>query len=77
MKPTDVSARPAADTPDNRPADSSVPATPTVPGMRLPRGRWTALEIVFWLLPIAGYFLFPDYLVLISQIMIVGLFGRR
>ena len=30
---------------------------------------------MFWLLPIAAYFAFPGYLVLISQIMIIGLFA--
>jgi branched-chain amino acid transport system permease protein len=43
--------------------------------LRLPNDRWKPLEIVFWLLPVASYFLFPNYLVLISQIMIVGLFA--
>jgi branched-chain amino acid transport system permease protein len=42
---------------------------------RLPNDRWHAIEIAFWLLPVAAYFLFPGYLVLISQIMIVGLFA--
>jgi branched-chain amino acid transport system permease protein len=41
----------------------------------LPDGRWKPLEILFWLLPVACYFLFPGYLVLVSQIMIVGLFA--
>lgn len=41
----------------------------------LPNNRWTPLEVVFWLFPIAAYFVFPDYLVLASQIMIVGLFA--
>ena len=41
----------------------------------LPNDRWHALEIVFWLLPVAAFFLFPGYLVLLSQIMIVGLFA--
>lgn len=45
------------------------------PVLRLPNDRWKPLEIVFWLLPVASYFLFPQYLVLISQIMIVGLFA--
>ncbi|KQX02125.1 ABC transporter permease [Massilia sp. Root418] len=43
--------------------------------LRLPNDRWSALEIAFWLLPVAAYFAFPGYLVLISQIMIVGLFA--
>jgi branched-chain amino acid transport system permease protein len=38
-------------------------------------GRWKSLELLFWLLPVAAYFLAPGYLVLISQIMIVGLFA--
>jgi branched-chain amino acid transport system permease protein len=41
----------------------------------LPDGRWKPLEILFWLMPVACYFLFPGYLVLVSQIMIVGLFA--
>jgi branched-chain amino acid transport system permease protein len=45
------------------------------PVPRLPNGRWHALEVVFWLLPLASWFLFPQYLVLTSQIMIVGLFA--
>ncbi|RJG06686.1 branched-chain amino acid ABC transporter permease [Noviherbaspirillum cavernae] len=42
---------------------------------RLPNDRWRPLEILFWLIPIAFYFLFSGYLVLGSQIMIVGLFA--
>ncbi|KRB73534.1 branched-chain amino acid ABC transporter permease [Noviherbaspirillum sp. Root189] len=41
----------------------------------LPSDRWKPLEIIFWLLPLASFFLFPGYLVLISQMMIVGLFA--
>lgn len=44
-------------------------------GLRLPNDRWQPLEIAFWLLPVAAYFAFPGYLVLISQIMIGGLFA--
>jgi branched-chain amino acid transport system permease protein len=43
--------------------------------LQLPNDRWKALEIVFWLMPLGAYFVFPNYLVLISQIMIVGLFA--
>jgi branched-chain amino acid transport system permease protein len=43
--------------------------------LNLPNDRWKALEIVFWLVPLAAYFAFPGYLVLISQIMIIGLFA--
>ncbi|MDB5795531.1 MAG: branched-chain amino acid transporter permease [Noviherbaspirillum sp.] len=44
--------------------------------LKLPNDRWRPLEIAFWvLLPLIAYFLFPGYLVLASQIMIVGLFA--
>jgi branched-chain amino acid transport system permease protein len=42
---------------------------------KLSDGRWSRAEIIFWLVPVAAYFLFPGYLVLITQIMIVGLFA--
>ncbi len=42
---------------------------------RLPDGRWQKAEIVFWLLPIVAYFAASDYLLLASQIFIVGLFA--
>ncbi len=60
------SAGARADAVDN----TVVPATG-----RLPSDRWQPLEIVFWLLPVIGYFLFPDYLVLGCQILIIGLFA--
>ncbi|WP_394781002.1 branched-chain amino acid ABC transporter permease, partial [Undibacterium sp.] len=41
--------------------------------LKLPNDRWTPLEIVFWLIPVACFFLFPNYLILGSQILIVGL----
>jgi branched-chain amino acid transport system permease protein len=41
----------------------------------LPTARWERLEIVFWLVPVAAYFLFPRYLTLGSQIFIAGLFA--
>ena len=41
----------------------------------LPNGRWTPLEIAFWLLPVLAFFVFPDYRVLGSQILITGLFA--
>ena len=45
------------------------------PVPRLADGRWSKLEIAFWLVPVAAYFAFTGYLVLICQIMIVGLFA--
>ncbi|MES2103995.1 MAG: branched-chain amino acid ABC transporter permease [Pseudomonadota bacterium] len=44
---------------------------PVVPP--LPNDRWSRLEIVFWLIPVACFFAFPNYLILGSQILIVGL----
>jgi branched-chain amino acid transport system permease protein len=37
--------------------------------------RWRAIEIVFWLCTLLPYVLFPDYLVLASQIAITALFA--
>ncbi|WP_343583620.1 branched-chain amino acid ABC transporter permease [Herbaspirillum sp.] len=62
--------------PERAAGSSATTQGPTMkPSLRLPNGRWTPLEIIFWLLPVAAYFVFPDYLILISQIMIVGLFA--
>ncbi|MGO4332326.1 branched-chain amino acid ABC transporter permease [Cupriavidus sp. 2TAF22] len=44
-------------------------------GTRLPDGRWHPGEIVFWLLPVAAFFLLPGYLILGSQVLITGLFA--
>src|SRR5207245_694667 len=49
-------------------ADASASAQPKQHLARLPNDRWKPMEIVFWLLPVAAFFLFPGYLVLISQI---------
>jgi branched-chain amino acid transport system permease protein len=46
-----------------------------VASYRLPDGRWHRIEIVFWLLPLAAFFVLPGYLVLGSQILIVSLFA--
>ncbi|MEP6943771.1 MAG: branched-chain amino acid ABC transporter permease [Betaproteobacteria bacterium] len=37
--------------------------------------RWSRYEIVFWLLPVVAFFVFPKYLTLGSQILITGLFA--
>jgi branched-chain amino acid transport system permease protein len=55
------------------PASELAPASTTVP--RLPTDRWRALELAFWLLPVAAFFLFPNHRVLGSQILITGLFA--
>ena len=41
----------------------------------LPEARWSPFEIAFWCVPIAVFFLLPDYLVFGSQVLIVGLFA--
>ncbi len=64
-----TSAKSAASTSANKATSAMTTA------LTLPNDRWTALEVVFWLLPVAAYFAFSGYLVLISQIMIVGLFA--
>jgi len=50
-------------------------ATANAHAGRLPDGRWTLLEIAFWLVPVACFFLLPNYRVLGSQILITGLFA--
>ena len=42
---------------------------------RLPTLAWNRWEVVFWLIPVAAFFLFPHYLTLGSQVMIAGLFA--
>lgn len=61
-------------------AQAAMPGAPAAPAVaalaqRLPNDRWSIAEILFWLMPLATYFLFPGYLVLITQIMIIGLFA--
>jgi len=41
----------------------------------LPRNRWRGSEIALWLVAAAAFFVFPDYRVLGSQILIVGAFA--
>jgi branched-chain amino acid transport system permease protein len=50
-------------------------ALPAAPAPRLANGAWRPAELAFWLLPLAAYLVFPDYLLLINQMMIVGLFA--
>ena len=37
--------------------------------------RWRALEVAFWLLPIAAVFVFPRHHLLLNEILILGLFA--
>jgi branched-chain amino acid transport system permease protein len=41
----------------------------------LPSDRWRAIEIAVWAVAIAAFFVFPNYRVLGSQILITGLFA--
>jgi branched-chain amino acid transport system permease protein len=50
-------------------------AAPAEQPGRLPELRWGRAEVAFWLLPLPCYFLFPGYLVLMSQVFITGLFA--
>jgi branched-chain amino acid transport system permease protein len=43
--------------------------------MVLRRARWTTVEIAFWIAAAASYVLFPTKLVLLTQILIGGLFA--
>ena len=47
---------------------------PTI-ASRLPSDRFRALEIAFWLIAVGAFFLFPNYRVLGSQVLITGLFA--
>jgi branched-chain amino acid transport system permease protein len=50
-------------------------STPVIDLSPLQRAdRWRLAELVFWLLPVLAYFVFPDNLVLLTQIAITALF---
>jgi branched-chain amino acid transport system permease protein len=53
----------------------TIDVPPATGAGRLPDGRWTPLEIAFWLIPVACFFLLPNYRVLGSQILITALFA--
>lgn len=54
---------------------SSISIANMLPAPRVPNDRWHKLEIVFWLIPFAVFFLLQGYLVLAAQIMILGIFA--
>ena len=56
-------------------AVDEVPNRASVGRAHLPDGHWRAGEIVFWLVPVAVFFLLPGYLILGSQVLITGLFA--
>ena len=57
------------------PGAAAAPSLATALVPRLPSDRWRAIELAFWLLPVAAFFLFPNHRVLGSQILITGLFA--
>jgi branched-chain amino acid transport system permease protein len=44
-------------------------------GAALPSDRWRIWDTALWLVPIAAYFVFPDHLVLGSQVIVTALFA--
>jgi len=56
-------------------AMDEVPNRASVRRVHLPDGRWRVGEVVFWLAPVAVFFLLPGYLILGSQVLITGLFA--
>ncbi|HEX8111857.1 MAG TPA: branched-chain amino acid ABC transporter permease [Kofleriaceae bacterium] len=44
-------------------------------GGGLPSDRWRIWDTALWLVPVAAYFVFPDHLVLGSQVIIAALFA--
>ncbi len=59
----------------SKPSLNSLNIAQALPAPKVPNARWGKLEILFWLMPFAAYFAFEGYLVLASQIMILGLFA--
>ncbi len=56
------------------PAGPAEPLSAATAALRA-RARFSALEILFWLLPVAAFFLFPFRLPLLTEIAIFGLFA--
>jgi branched-chain amino acid transport system permease protein len=55
-----------------------LPLKPALPADQQPlrrSARWHGAEYAFWCVPVAAFFLFPDSLVLLSQILITALFA--
>ena len=54
---------------------ASVPAPTAARVHGLPTDRWHRLEIAFWLVAVAAFFVFPQHRVLGNLILITGLFA--
>lgn len=61
---------PAADPPDGLPVPHGVDVTPLRRA-----GAWRPAEILFWTLPVIGWFAFPENLSLLTQIAVTALFA--
>ncbi len=57
--------------------NGTIAAAVAAPGIapRLPTDRWRAVELAFWAVALAAFFVFPNHRVLGSQILITGLFA--
>ena len=51
------------------------PAWGTVRAALAQASRWRPLEIAFWLLPVAAYFVFPRHYLLLNEIVIFAMFA--
>ncbi len=60
---------------ERQPERAPVPVDRARPRAALADDRWRPREVVFWLLPVPCYFLFPGNQVLASQIFITALFA--
>ena len=58
-----------------KPVMSSIPPAGFDAGPLRNASRWHLAEYAFWLLPVAAFFLFPEDLSLLSQIVITALFA--
>ena len=54
---------------------AAVPTPTAAPVHGLPSDRWRRLEIAFWLVAVAAFFVLPQYRVIGNLILITGLFA--
>ena len=59
--------------PQSQPMETTPAAAAARP--RLADGSWRPAELAFWTLPVLAYLAFPEHVLLINQMMIVGLFA--
>jgi branched-chain amino acid transport system permease protein len=73
-KPAKMVHTPPLDLGGDAAASAPARAAAVVPPLRH-AARWRGAELFFWLLPLAAYAVFPDDLVLLTQISITALFA--